>query len=344
MEYRKLGRTDIEVSVICLGTMNMGEQNSQAEGFVQLDFALDQGVNFIDTAELYSVPSRKETYGSTETIIGHWIKERRNRDKYILASKIAGPSANLKYIRVDKDYSRRTIIEALEGSLKRLQTDYIDLYQIHWPARKVNFFGTRGLSKIDDWEDNMLEIIEVMDELIKAGKIRYYGVSNESPWGLANYLKISETKDLPRCVSIQNPYSLLNRTFEVGLSEFSLREDVGLLAYSPLAFGMLTGKYHAETPPANGRLTMFDTMSRYNGETSYMATEKYLEVAKKYNLSPTQMALAFINQQAFITSNIIGATTLDQLQENIGSVDIKLPREVIREINKIQELHPNPAP
>lgn len=344
MEYRKLGRTNLKVSAICLGTMNMGEQNSESEGHEQLDYALDRGVNFIDTAELYSVPTRKETYGSTERIIGSWIKKSKKRSKVILASKIAGPSPNLQYIRKDKDFSKKNIKAALEGSLKRLCTDYIDLYQIHWPARATNYFGNRGYHKLDGWKDNMLEIIETLETLIKAGKIRHYGVSNETAWGLSNYIKISENKNLTRCVSIQNVYNLLNRTFEVGLSEVSLREGIGLLAYSPMAFGLLSGKYHRGLPPSDGRITLFDRMSRYNGDTSYLATERYIEIAKKHKISPAQLALAFINHQDFVTSNIIGASTMAQLKENIDSIDVKLSQEAIDEINQVQELYPNPAP
>lgn len=344
MKYTTLGTTEVKVSKICLGTMTWGQQNSEEEGHEQMDYAVDQGINFFDTAELYSVPAHPDTQGSTERIIGTWFQKRKKRDDIVLATKIGGPSAFTKHIREDEDFSKKSINEAIEGSLKRLQTDYIDLYQIHWPARKTNFFGQRGYRHHDDWKDNILEIINTLEEAITAGKIRYFGISNETPWGLMSYLKYSTALDKPRCMSIQNPYNLLNRLFEVGLAEMAIREKCGLLAYSPMAFGLLSGKYHRSTPPSKGRIVEFQTMSRYNSQNCQKATEKYLTIAEKHGLSLAQISLAFVNDQPFVTSTIVGATSMDQLKENINSIDISLPKEVIKEINKVQEEIPNPAP
>ncbi|MEL6388569.1 MAG: NADP(H)-dependent aldo-keto reductase [Bacteroidota bacterium] len=345
MEYRKLGRTDLEVSVICLGTMNMGEQNDEQEGHEQLDYSLDQGVNFIDTAELYSVPPKPETQGSTERIIGTWIKKRGRRDDFILATKIAGPAEFTKHIRTDSDFTPATLDAAIEGSLHRLQTDYIDLYQLHWPSRKTNFFGKRGYSRHDgQWEDYCLEILRALQKHVDAGHIRYVGLSNETPWGLSHYLHLADKHELPRMVSVQNPYSLLNRLYEVGLAEMSIREDAGLLAYSPMAFGLLSGKYHKGTDKPTDRINKYERMSRYNGANCHSATAKYLTIAEKYDLSLAQMSLAFVNQQPFLTSNIIGATTMSQLAENISSIDIELSRECLNEIEAVHEEIPNPAP
>lgn len=346
MDYTTLGQTGLKVSKICLGTMTFGEQNTEAEGHEQLDYALDQGVNFIDTAELYSVPARAETQGSTERIIGAWINSRKNRDRFVLATKIVGPSPNLTYIRNPMKFDRASINEALEGSLRRLQTDYVDLYQLHWPERKTNYFGKRGYvhDPNDPWEDNFLEILETLRNLVRAGKIRHIGVSNETPWGLMRFLHLAEKHDLPRCVSIQNPYSLLNRTFEVGLAEVAIRESAGLLAYSPMAFGLLSGKYHRGTARQGARLNQFKTMSRYNGPNAKAATEKYLAIAEKHGLTLAQMSLAFVNSRPFLTSNIIGATTMEQLRENIASIDVELPYEVLREIEEVHSVLPNPAP
>ena len=346
MEYRTLGNTDLKVSKICLGTMTFGQQNTEAEGHAQMDYALTQGVNFIDTAELYSSPGRAETQGRTERIIGTWIQSRKNRDQFILATKITGPSPNLKYIRNPLAFNREQLTTALESSLQRLQTDYVDLYQLHWPERKANFFGKRGYvhDPNDPWEENFLEIIGILQEFMQAGKIRHWGVSNETPWGLMRYLQLAEKHKLPPCVSIQNPYSLLNRTFEIGLAEVSIRESVSLLAYSPMAFGLLSGKYHRGKAGVNDRLNQFKVLSRYNGENAYRATGKYLEIAEKYNLSLAQMSLAFVNCRPFVTSNIIGATSLEQLEENINSIHLELPYEVIKEIEAVHNEIPNPAP
>jgi len=344
MEYRKLGSTDIEVSKICLGTMTYGEQNTEAEGHKQMDYALDHGVNFFDTAELYAVPANPQTQGLTEKYIGTWLNASGNRDKIVLATKIAGPGDYTRHIRDVDDYSSASIIAAVEGSLSRLQTDYIDLYQLHWPARKTNFFGVRGYRHAEGWEDNFHDLLNTLAELIKSGKIRHIGISNETPWGIMNMVSLAKQHDLPRIVSVQNPYSLLNRLYEIGSAEVSIREQAGLLAYSPLAFGMLTGKYHNGTATPESRITKFARMSRYSNENCKNATSQYIAIAKKYNLSVTQMSLAFINQQQFLTSNIIGATNLEQLKENIGSAEVELSRECIKEINAVHESIPNPAP
>ena len=345
MKYNKLGKTDIDISVIGLGTMTWGEQNTEAEAWEQLDYALAHQVNFIDTAELYAVPARAATYGLTETYLGNWIANRKNRGQYILSSKVAGPGAYTKHIRDITTYSRESIIEAVEGSLRRLQTSYIDLYQIHWPERKANFFSQRGYTHQEGWEDNIKMRLEVLKELTEAGKIKYIGISNETPWGLMRYRELAKEFGLPSIVSIQNPYSLLNRTFEVGLAEMSIREKIGLLAYSPLGFGRLTNKYIEGTDTPECRFNSHkDHFSRYNSDSSKLATQQYYEIAKEAGLSLAQMALAWINQQPFITSTIVGARTLDQLGENIASADISLDKKTVSSINKIQDLIPNPAP
>ena len=343
MKYTTLPQTDIKVSKICLGTMTWGEQNTEAEGHEQMDYALEQGINFFDTAEMYSVPARPETYGSTETIIGTWFKKTGNRDKIILASKIAGPGDYTAHIRTS-GFSKEGITEAIHNSLKRLQTDYIDLYQLHWPERPVNSFGIRDFpySAESKWKDNIGEIVETLNAFIKQGKIRHFGLSNETPWGTMRYINEAEKKGLQGPITVQNPYSLLNRTYESGLSEISMREHVGLLAYSPLAFGVLTGKYLNDTPKG-ARVTLFPRMKRYSSQQCTDATVKYMEIAEKYNLSPVQMALAFINQLPFVTSNIIGATKMDQLKENIGSINVELSQEVIDAINSVHLANPNPA-
>ncbi len=345
MEYRKLGKTDIDVSAICLGTMTFGEQNSEVEAHEQLSYALEQGVNFIDTAELYAVPSRKETQGLTEKYIGTWLKETGNRAKVILGTKVTGPAPNLFYISDNLGFSAQRIREAIELSLNRLQTDYIDLYQLHWPERKTNYFGVRGYSDHDDqWEDNVEESIDTLMELKKEGKIRHYGLSNETPWGVMRHLNVTRSKGYEDCVSIQNCYNLLNRLFEVGLSEMAIRESCGLLAYSPMAFGLLSGKYHKHTERSDARLNQFEQMSRYNSDQCYEATRRYLEIAEANHLSLAQMSLAFINQMPFVTSNIIGATSMEQLKENIASIYVKLSDSVLKEIDSVHSIIPNPAP
>ena len=345
MKYTTLPNTDIKVSKICLGTMTFGEQNTEAEGHAQMDFALENGVNFFDTAEMYSVPGRKETYGSTEKILGTWFKKSGKREEIFLASKIAGPNPGLAYIRENMDFSPESIALSIDKSLTRLQTDYIDLYQLHWPERKSNFFGQRGFKVQDDaWEDNIRNVLETLDDFIKEGKIKHIGLSNETPWGIMRFLEESKYQNLPRIKTVQNPYSLLSRLFEVGSSEVCMREKVGLLAYSPLGFGRLTGKFLNNESHPNSRIELFPQFARYNSPQSAEATRLYNEIAKKNGFSLTEMSLAFVTQQAFVTSNIIGATTMEQLKENIATIDLVLSDEIIAEINTVQAIIPDPAP
>ncbi len=352
MEMRKLGRTDISVSKICLGTMTWGEQNTEAEGHAQIDMALDYGVNFLDTAELYSVPAREETYGSTERVIGSWLKKTGKRDKVVIASKIAGPSDGLKYMRPHlhrdgrNDLTRQAVIEACDASLKRLGTDYIDLYQIHWPSRVTNFFGVlRYKQRDEDSSVALEETLSAMKELVDAGKIRSVGLSNETAWGTMHALKLSETMGLPRVASVQNPYNLLNRSYEVGLSEVSHREDCGLLAYSPLASGFLTGKYCDGARPEGARLTRWEsTFGRYLNTAGEAAMEEYVALARKYGMDPAQMANTFVNMQKFLTSNIIGATSLEQLKTALETHDMVLPKELMKEIDAVETKYPQPCP
>jgi aryl-alcohol dehydrogenase-like predicted oxidoreductase len=348
MEYRRLGRTELKVSVIGLGTMTFGEQNTEAEGHAQIDYALDQGVNLIDTAEMYSVPPHAETYGSTERIIGSWFKTRGRRDKVILCTKVAGPTHVLQvdYLRGGTNkLDRKNIVAAVESSLQRLQTDHIDVYQLHWPDRSTNFFGQLGYQHAEN--DNAVPIeqtLEVMTDLVNAGKIRYVGVSNETPWGLHRFLQAADQRGLARVVSIQNPYNLLNRTFEIGLAEMAIREDVGLLAYSPLAFGMLSGKFLHGARPPESRVVRWSRFARYNGDIAEKTTAAYVEIARRHGLDPSQMALAFVNGQRFLTSNLIGATTMAQLKTNLASAAIRLPDEVIDAIEAEHRKQPNPCP
>jgi aryl-alcohol dehydrogenase-like predicted oxidoreductase len=345
MKYTTLPNTDIKVSKICLGTMTFGQQNTELEGHAQMDYALEHGVNFFDTAEMYSIPGRQETYGSTEKIIGTWFKKTGNREKVVLASKIAGPSPIFGYMREQMDFSPASVSFALEQSLQRLQTDYIDLYQLHWPERKTNFFGQRGFKIQDDsWDDNINAVLETLDGFIKQGKIKHVGVSNETPWGMMRFLEESKYHDLPRIKTIQNPYSLLNRLFENASTEICLRENVGLLAYSPMAFGVLSGKYLNGASHPNSRLSLFPQYSRYSSKQSTAATQLYLEVARKYGLSLTQLALAFIENQPFVTSTIIGATTMQQLKENIDTIAISLSSEILADIDGVHAQIPDPAP
>ena len=344
MQYRKLGNTDLEVSVICLGTMNFGEQNNEKESHEQLTYAIQNGVNIIDTAEMYAIPPKKETQGLTEKYIGSWMTKFRNRDKYMIATKISGPG--MEYIRDGSRLSAAHVKKAIDSSLERLNTDYIDLYQVHWPERKSNYFGRLGYTQSDDIGISIAETLEALNDAVKSGKIRNIGISNETPWGVMEYLKLSDMNQIkyPRIVSIQNPYNLLNRIYEVGLAEISYREKIGLLAYSPLGFGTLTGKYQ-EASPKDSRLGLYgDWFTRYSNDQCKKSVTDYLAVAKKFQLSLTQLALAFVNTRPFVTSNIIGATTLAQLKENIDSVNINLSPEIIDEINKIHEQMPNPAP
>ncbi len=345
MRYTTLPNTDIKVSKICLGTMTWGEQNTETEGHAQMDYAFEQGVNFFDTAELYSVPSRKDTQGSTETIIGNWFKKTGNRDKIVLATKIAGPGEYTKHIRTG-GFAKHEIDDAIDKSLKRLQTDHIDLYQLHWPERNTNFFSVRDYAhkEREQWQDNFNEVLHSLEDKIREGKIRHIGLSNEGPWGVMRYNEEAKHSDLPKMITVQNPYSLLNRTDEQGLSEVLHRENIGYLPYSPLGFGVLTGKYRNGAKPSNARVTLFPNFARYHGKNSFEATERYYELAKAHGLSLAQLSLAFVNDRSFVTSNIIGATTLEQLKENIESVDVRLGGEVLEAIDAIHNDIPNPAP
>ncbi len=346
MKYTQLPHTAIEVSKICLGTMTWGRQNTEQEGHEQMDYAFNQGVNFFDAAELYPVPAKAELYGHTEQIIGNWFKKTGNRDKVVLASKIAGNGDYTKFIRTT-GFSRESIINAVEGSLERLQTDYIDLYQLHWPERNTNYFGKRGYEHdiSDHWEDNFHQVLETLRDLIREGKLRHVGISNETPWGTMRYLEESKVHaTLPRTITIQNPYSLLNRLFEVGLSEIAIREKIGLLAYSPLGFGALSGKYLGGRMPEGTRVALFPNYNRYTSEIATQATQKYYELAQANNISLAQMSLAFVNTRPFVTSTIVGATSIKQLKENIASIDVELSDEVLKGIDTIHNQIPNPAP
>ena len=345
MKFKKLGNTDLDVSLICLGTMTWGTQNSEKEAFEQMDYSIDQGVNFFDTAELYSVPPTAESYGKTEVMIGNWFEKRKNRNKVILASKIAGPG--LDWIRDGKkSYNEKHLAEAIDGSLKRLKTDYIDLYQLHWPERSTNTFGRREytINKNEgDWND-FENILQALQKFIKSGKIRHIGLSNETPYGLSKYLELSKNKNLPRMMSVQNPYSLVNRTYEIGMSEISIREKCGLLVYYPLASGALSGKYRDGQMPKNARITLFKGWERMINPLAMKAYDEYFKLAKEANITMVQLAQAFVNSRPFVTSNIIGATTMDQLKENIGSINIELTEEILEKINIIHNNNPNPAP
>ena len=349
MKYRKLGTTDIDVSVICLGTMTFGEQNSQQDGFDQMDYALERGINFFDTAELYAVMPRKETYGKTEEIIGSWFQQKKNRSKVILASKIASKTENdLTWIRDGAEklgFDKKNMNAAIDASLQRLQTDYIDLYQLHWPERKVPKFGKLDF-EYDPYDNEWTQIEEVLDNLnnlIKSGKIRYVGLSNETPWGVMKFLHVAKEKNLPRMMSIQNVYSLVNRVFDIANSEVSIRENCGLLAYSPLAGGRLSGKY-INQQPKNARYTLWPSrFDRHHTVRGEMAIAKYVDLAKKYNIAPSTFANAYVNDRPFVTSNIIGATTIEQLRENIDSIDITLSNEILHEIEDIHLSDPNPC-
>jgi len=346
MEYRLLGYTDIDVSVICLGTMTWGQQNTQDEAFAQMDYAIEQGVNFFDTAELYSIPPDAATYGSTETIIGNWLQKTGRRDEIILTSKIAGPGEDwIPHIRGGKTkFNADNIETALNASLKRLQTDYIDLYQLHWPERKTNFFGRLGYTANAETYTDFAETLQALAKQVEAGKIRYVGLSNETPWGVMQFLRVSEQLKLPRVVSVQNPYSLLNRSYEVGLAEVSWQEHCGLLAYSPLGFGVLSGKYINGQRPAGARLTQWPDYARYSSESSVRATEQYVLLAKANGLDPAQMALAYVHSRPFLTSTIIGATNMEQLKTNIASEEVCLSDEVLDGIEAIHAEISNPSP
>lgn len=346
MIYRQLGNTTIDVSTICLGTMTWGEQNTQNEAFEQMDYALDAGINFFDTAELYSIPPNAKTYGATEEIIGNWIKQRNNREDIILTSKIAGPGEGwIDHIREGKTkYNKQYITSALNNSLKRLKTDYIDLYQLHWPERKTNFFGELGYVATEDSFTSFRETLEALNEHVIAGKIRHIGLSNETPWGVMSFINTAVELNLPKIVSVQNPYSLLNRSYEIGLAEVSFREGCGLLAYSPLGFGTLSGKYLNQAHPENARITLWPDYARYTNPQAIAATEKYVALARAHELDPAQMALAYVNTRPFLTSTIIGATSMAQLKSNIESISVHLSDEVLEEIENIHTEYPNPSP
>ncbi|EMK6669850.1 NADP(H)-dependent aldo-keto reductase [Vibrio fluvialis] len=344
MQYTKLPHSSLEISKLCLGTMTFGEQNTQAEAFSQLDYALERGINFIDTAEMYPVPPKAETQGKTEEFIGNWLEKSGKREKVVLATKVAGPR-NVPYIRENMALDHRHIHQAIDDSLNRLKTDYIDLYQLHWPQRQTNTFGQLNYPYPDQQEEvTLIETLEALSDLVRMGKVRYIGVSNETPWGLMTYLRLAEKHDLPRMVSIQNPYNLLNRSFEVGLSEISHYEGVKLLAYSPMAFGVLSGKYLNGARPTGARCSLFERFQRYFTPQGLKATEAYVNLAREFGLDPAQMALAFVNQRPFVASNIIGATNLQQLKSNIDSLELELSEELLLKIQEIGTLYSNPCP
>ena len=345
MKYTTLPNTNIKVSKICLGTMTWGNQNTESEGHEQLDYAIDQGVNFIDTAELYPVPATAKTSGRTSTIIGKWLQIRNNRDQVVIASKIAGPGDYTAHIRTN-GFSKEGLNDAITKELKRLQTDYIDLYQLHWPERQTNTFGVRDYkhNADDSWQDNFNEVLQYLQEFIKEGKIRHAGLSNEKAWGTMRYLEESKNHILPRMITIQNAYSLLNRVFEGDMAEVSVRENIGLLAYSPMAFGVLSGKYIKGTAGPDARLSLFPRFARYSSDQSTEAASRYLKIAEDNGMTLAQMSLAFVTQQPFVTSNIIGATKLMQLKENINSIDMTLSEDILSQINAVHAVIPNPAP
>ena len=345
MKYKKLGTTDLNVSLICLGTMTWGTQNSEKDAFEQMDYSVSKGINFFDTAELYSVPPNAESYGKTEKMIGNWFEKRKNREKIILASKIAGPRCN--WIRDGKNsYNEKKLGEAIDGSLKRLKTDYIDLYQLHWPERSTNCFGIREFNINEEEEkwNSFESVLHALEKYIKIGKIRHIGVSNETPYGLSKYLELSKSKNLPRMMSVQNPYSLVNRTYEIGMSEISIRDKCGLLVYYPLAAGALSGKYRDGQMPKNSRMALFKGWERMINPLAMKAYDEYYKLAKDNNLTMVQLAQSFVNSRPFVTSNIIGATTMEQLKENIDAIDIELSDEIMNKINLIHNNNPNPSP
>lgn len=345
MRYTKLGGSDLTISEICLGTMTFGEQNTEEQSHAQIDMALNYGVNFIDTAEMYSIPPREETYGKTEEIIGNWFQKTGRREQVILASKVIGQADWMPHVRGGKAcLDRNNIEQAIEASLHRLQTDYLDLYQIHWPDRKTNFFGKLDYQHLEQEETTSIEeTLMVLNDLVRTGKVRYIGISNETPWGVMEYLRLSDKLNLPRIISIQNPYNLLNRSFEIGLSEISHREQINLLAYSPLGFGVLSGKY-LDHQPENSRLALFPSYQRYTNENGIAATREYVNLALEHQLKPAQMALAFVNRRPFIGANIIGATNLEQLKENLESSEIDLSETLLNEIDTIHLRYSNPCP
>lgn len=347
MERRQLGQSDLFVSALCLGTMTWGQQNTEAEAHAQMDYAVAQGINFFDTAEIYSVPPRAETQGSTERIIGTWFESRKNRDKIILATKVSGRGQATWLRGEPTELDRKNIVAAVEGSLKRLRTDYIDLYQLHWPDRPLDLFAEKTTTFRDlpqGPENSIEETVEILNDLVKAGKLRQVGLSNETSWGTMRFVHAAETGKGPRVVSIQNAYNLLNRTFEIGLAEIALREKVGLLAYSPLAQGYLTGKYQHGARPPRARTTLFERGQRYEKPSVEQVIDQYLALAKEFGLDPAQMALAFVTSRPFVTANIIGATTMLQLQADIASIDVKITPDLEKRIDAIHQVNGNVAP
>ena len=333
-----------EVSKICLGTMTWGQQNTEAEAHEQISYALERGINMLDAAEMYPVPPRAETQGRTEEYIGTWFKKTGLRDSYVLATKAAGPNPEFHYLRGGPKFTKAQLTEAVNGSLRRLQTDCIDLYQLHWPDRYTNFFGQRGYFHREQPETPIEETLRALVDIVKSGKVRAIGLSNETPWGTLKFLELADREGLPRVDSIQNPYSLLNRTYEIAMAEVSHREDVGLLAYSPLGMGLLTGKYRNGAKPEGSRMVVFERFTRYEGAETWEAAERYLQLADDHGINPTHMALAFVNARPFVVSNIIGATTMEQLKMNIDSLDVVLSKDVLKGIEAIQQAIPNPAP
>ncbi|MGB1556166.1 MAG: NADP(H)-dependent aldo-keto reductase [Oceanococcaceae bacterium] len=345
MKFRQLGPNGPQISLIGLGTMTWGEQNSPEEAFAQLDMAIGAGVNFIDAAEMYPVPPRPETQGRTEEILGQWLQQRGRHDDLVIATKVTGRNPSMDWIRGGPRLDRASIRTACEASLQRLGIDCIDLYQVHWPERSTNFFGKLGYREQDTpGEISIEETLSALGELVQEGKVRYIGLSNETPWGLAEYLRLADQLGLPRVASVQNPYNLLNRSYEIGLAEFAHRNDIGLLAYSPLAFGMLSGKYRDGAKPPKARLSLYERFSRYTNPQAIAATERYAALAEAHGLPPAQMALAYINQQPFVRSNLIGATSLEQLQQNLDSAALTLSAELLEAIEAIHREQPNPAP
>jgi len=346
MEMRPLGNTQINVSKICLGTMTWGEQNTEQQAHEQLDYAVSGGINFIDAAELYPVPPLAETAGRTESYIGTWLRKRNDRDRIILATKVAGRADWISHIRGGRQVlDRKNIEQALNDSLQRLQTDYIDLYQVHWPDRHTNFFGQLGYQHHEASPGAAIEeTLAALAALVASGKVRHIGLSNETPWGVMRYLQLAQEHSYPGIVSVQNPYNLLNRTYEIGLAEISHREHVGLLAYSPLGFGVLSGKYLGGARPAGARISLWQRFDRYTNRQAELATAEYVQLARKHGLDPAQMALSYVNSRSFLTSTIIGATNMEQLRMNIDSAGVHLPEDVIMGIEDIHRRYPNPSP
>ncbi|WP_271423762.1 aldo/keto reductase [Aequorivita sinensis] len=345
MKYTTLPNTNLKISKLCLGTMTWGQQNTEAEAHQQLDFATEKGINFIDCAEMYPVPANPKTQGRTETYIGHWLARKKNRNDIVIATKIAGPSRNMDHIRLPLDFSRKSLDEAINNSLKRLRTDFIDLYQLHWPERSTNYFGQRDYTYKEDeaWSDNFAEVLYNLERFVKEGKIRHFGLSNETPYGVMRCMEEARKGSI-KIATVQNPFNLLNRKDEIGLSEILHREDIGYLPYSPLGFGTLTGKYLTGKANENSRINQFKQYSRYSSDTAKEATRQYFEIAKNYDLSFTHLALAFILQKKFVTAPIIGATSLAQLSENIECINITLSKSILKEINTVHNNIPNPAP